>query len=232
MLEIGTFFLQRPYKTATLEARGTDRLVINLREFDCFTIVENVVALAWCLKSGQRSFEAFRRRLKQIRYRMGRLQGYDSRLHYFSDWVYDNQKKDIVRDVTAKIGGKPYRKTINYMTTHPGSYPPLKVALNLQKMKSIERTISRRLLYYIPKKVLKTLEDRIVDGDIIAITTNTEGLDVQHVGFATSVRNRIHLLHASSKDGEVVLSGQTLHRYLMQNRTCSGIMVARACPEG
>jgi hypothetical protein len=71
------------------------------------------------------------------------------------------------------------------------------------------------------------LEEQIRDGDLIAMTTNTEGLDVQHVGFAVRVKNRIHLLHASSKEGKVVLSKKTLYRHLMQSKVRSGIMVAR-----
>jgi len=232
VLEVGKFFLQRPYVVGTLETNGGERLVINLREFDCVTFVENVIALARCVKSRQRSFEGFRILLRKIRYRNGRLKGYASRLHYFSDWIHDNQKKGIVRNVTADIGGRPFRKTINFMTTHPNLYPALKDVLNLQGMKSVERAISKRSLCYIPKKVLKTLEDRIVDGDIIAITTNTQRLDVQHVGIAVRVKNQIHLIHASNRGGKVVLSGQTLHRYLIQNRTGSGIMVARMIGKG
>ena len=94
-------------------------------------------------------------------------------------------------------------------------------------MKSIEKTISRRSLFFIPKKTLGRLEDRIRDGDLIAITTNTKGLDVQHVGLAARVKNRIHLLHASSIEGKVVLSKKTLYQYLMQSKVRSGIMVAR-----
>jgi hypothetical protein len=227
VLDTGKFFLRKPYVVGTLETKGAERLVINLREFDCFTFVENVVALAWCLKSRQESFEGFRRVLKKTRYRNGRLQGYSSRLHYFSDWIYDNQRKGIVRNVTADIGGRPFRKTINFMTTHPDLYPLMKNEANLRRMKSVERTISRRSLYYIPKKFVRTLEDEIHDGDIIAITTNTEGLDVQHVGFAVRVKNRIYLLHASSAERKIVFSQQTLYRYLMQSRTRSGIMVVR-----
>ena len=74
---------------------------------------------------------------------------------------------------------------------------------------------------------MRRFEDRIEDGDIIAVTSNVEGLDVQHVGLAARVKNRIHLLHASSSEGKVVLSKKTLYRYLMQSRTRSGIMVAR-----
>jgi len=229
MLEIGKFFVGTPYVAGPLETKRTEHLVVNLREHDCVTFVESVVALAWHVKSRGKSFDAFRRLLRKIRYRHGRLQGYSSRLHYFSDWIHDNQKKGMVRDVTGEIGGRPLRKPMTFMTTHPNLYPPLKNAANLRKMKSVERTISKRPLFFIPKKALRCLEDRIRDGDLIGITTNTEGLDVQHVGLAARVKNRIRLLHASSIEGKVVLSKKTLYRYLMQSRARSGIMVARAC---
>jgi hypothetical protein len=133
----------------------------------------------------------------------------------------------VVRDVTAEIGGRPLRKTINFMTSHPDLYPPLKDMGNFRSMKSIERNISRRSLHYIPKRSLKRLEDRVHNGDLIALTTNAKGLDIQHVGLAKRVKNRVHLLHASSTERKVILSQKTLYGYLMQNRACSGIMVAR-----
>ena len=133
MLEIGNSFWGPIWRS--LETKGTEHLVINLRKFDCVTFVENAVALArlvkphiqtlWQpasrssgaisrpnvggsyavrVKSREKSFKAFQRLLRKIRYRQGRLQGYSSRLHYFSDWIHDNQKKGIVRDVTAEIG--------------------------------------------------------------------------------------------------------------------------------
>jgi hypothetical protein len=225
-IQIGKFFLETPYVIGTLET-GIERFVVNLRELDCVTFVENVVALVGHIKSREKSFDAFRRYLRRIRYRQGRLQGYASRLHYFSDWIYDNQRKGIVRDVTAEIGGTSLKKVLNFMTTHPDLYLPLKNAASLRRMKSIERAISRRPLFFIPQKDLRHVEDRICDGDLIAITTNRVGLDVQHVGFAARVKNRIHFLHASQIEGKVVLSKETLHRYLIQDSSRSGIMVAR-----
>ena len=50
MLEIGKFFLGTPYVAGTLETKGAEHLVVNLREYDCVTFVENVVALAWHCK--------------------------------------------------------------------------------------------------------------------------------------------------------------------------------------
>ena len=260
MLEIGKFFLGTPYVSGILETKKAEHLVVNLREYDCITFIESVVALAWHVefhrqarsssltpawddtpakrwrirpavgvKSREKSFEAFQKLLQKIRYRQGWLQGYSSRLHYFSDWIHDNRKKGILRDVTAEIGGRLLKKAMTFMTTNPALYPSLKNAANLRRMKSIEKKISRRSLFFIPKKTLRRLEDRIRDGDLIAITTNREGIDVQHVGLAVRVKNRIHLLHASSIEGRVVLSKKTLYRYLMQSRARSGIMVARVC---
>jgi hypothetical protein len=179
------------------------------------------------LLPGEKSFETFRKSLRKIRYRSGRLQGYPSRLHYFSDWIHDNQRKGILKEVTRKIGGRALRKAINFMTTHAELYPPLKNASNFRSLKSVEERINRRPLSFIPKKDLRRLEDRIRDGNLIAVTSNVEGLDVQHVGLAVRVKHRIHLLHASSSEGKVVLSEETLYRYLMKSRTRSGIMVAR-----
>ena len=228
MLEIGKFFLGTPYTTGTLETKGAEHVIVNLRQVDCVTFVENVIALAWHLRSHKKSFNAFRKLLQKVRYRQGRVQGYASRLHYFSDWIRDNQRKGIVKEVTMEIGGKPLKKAVGFMTAHPDLYPRLGDEANFRKMKAAERTISTRSLAFIPKKKVRQVEDRIRDGDIIAITTTAEGLDVQHVGFAARVRHRIHLLHASSREGKVVLSKETLYRYLMQSRARSGVMVARA----
>ena len=227
VVEIGKFFLGAPYAAGTLEMKGREHLVVNLRRFDCVTFVENVAALVCLLKSREKSFEAFRGLLQKIRYRHGQLQGYCSRLHYFSEWIHDNQKKGILRNVTVEIGGRPFKKAVTFMTKHPDLYPPLKNGANLRRMKSVERTISRRSLCFVPKKSLRRFENRIRDGDLIAVTTNQEDLDVQHVGLAARVKNRIHLLHASSIEGKVALSKKTLHRYLMQSRARSGIMAAR-----
>ena len=108
--DLASSFWEHPMWSVRSKLKEAERLVVNLREFDCFTFVENVVALAWLLKSREKSFEGFRRLLRKIRYRNGRLQGYSSRLHYFSDWIHDNQKKGIVRDVTADNRGQTFQE--------------------------------------------------------------------------------------------------------------------------
>ena len=67
----------------------------------------------------------------------------------------------------------------------------------------------------------------IVDGDILALVTTIEGLDVTHLGFAVWRGNTLHLMHASTKLGRVVIDEQSLFDYLKNRKSCPGIRVVR-----
>ncbi len=82
MVKLGTYFQGTPYVGHTLEAEGEEQLVINLREMDCTTLVENCLALAKTIQNGRPDFSRFASRLKNIRYHSGIINGYPSRLHY------------------------------------------------------------------------------------------------------------------------------------------------------
>lgn len=226
MIIIGTYFLGFPYIGKTLEEEA-ERLVINLREFDCFTFVENATALARLVKIGKIDFNDYMAALKRVRYRDGRVSGYTSRLHYFSDWFIDNEKKGIVRAITNENVGKPLHKAINYMTTHRDNYHGLRSDRAFKKMAVFEKNLSERPLYYIPKAEFGQRENVIENGDIIALTTGIEGLDVMHVGLAVFLDREIHLLHASDIEKQVVISDMSLFEYLSGRETMTGFMVGR-----
>lgn len=227
MLNVGEYFLEFPYVGNTLERKGEETLVINLREFDCFTFVENVVVLARQIKEGKSTFEDYIAALERIRYRNGILKGYSSRLHYFSDWLCDNEQKGIVKDITGEIGGKLFLKEIDFMTMHRGNYFGLNNDESYRDMRVVEKSLSWRSRYHIRKAELRKVENAIENGDLIAATTGIEGLDVVHVGFAIRLRGRIHLLHASEAKKKVVISDATLYQYLSKRKTMTGIMVGR-----
>ncbi|MDE6688975.1 MAG: DUF1460 domain-containing protein, partial [Prevotella sp.] len=63
----------KPYVAHTLEVNDTERLVVNVRELDCTTLVENAVAMILCVQNKQRTFADFRYWLTQLRYRQGQL---------------------------------------------------------------------------------------------------------------------------------------------------------------
>jgi len=227
VIGIGRRFLHAPYKTGTLEAGGKEKLVVNFTQFDCFTFLETVLALTKCAVQGRITVRELQRMLQFIRYRCGIITGYSSRLHYFTDWLWDNKQKKIVKDTSRRLGGEPRRKKINYMTTHRASYPALKKENEFQKMLIIERNLSRRNFCVIKKNKVNQQKEKIKTGDIIAFVTGQEGLDVEHVGFAFWQEKSLHLLHASSKEGGVVISKKTLVTYLKQNKKFFGIIVAR-----
>jgi len=227
VIAVGARFMGTPYVPNTLEQGNREDLVINLRQLDCFTFVENTVVLADLIKAGKTSFGDFAASLKAVRYRNGLLDGYASRLHYFSDWLYDNREKGFIKDMTHATGGKPFYKEIRFMTSNKNKYPALKREDSFVRLLAVERACSMRTLYHIPKAKLTICADKIKNGDLIAITTDIEGLDVVHAGFAVRTKNGIHLLHASQQAGKVVISGETLSRYLARRKSCSGIMAAR-----
>lgn len=227
MLSLGRYFLGTPYAAGTLEKEGPEALVINLRQFDCFTLVENIVALTRLLPSGHASFDRYEETLTSIRYRRGRLDGYASRLHYFSDWLFDNQRKGIVTNISGALDGQPFPKKIDFMTGHRDQYPALTDRDVYRQMQTVERRIQRRADCYIPKASVSKIGNQIANGDLIAVTPHTEGLDVVHVGIAVHVKQKLHLLHASSHAGRVILSAETLNRYLDASDNRTGIMVAR-----
>lgn len=224
---IGVSFLEAPYKAHTLEVPGEERLVVNLKEFDCVTFVESVLAIARCVKRGTTTYAAFTGELRRIRYRNGVINGYASRLHYFSDWIQDNETKRVVRNVAPTLGGVPLEKTINYMSRHRPAYRQLKNDRVYNAIVRVEKELNARRHIYLPKDRIQALRDLIQDGDIVGITTSLEGLDVSHTGFAYRFMGLLRFLHAPLSNGTIRISKRSLVDYLAQEPSRTGIMIAR-----
>jgi cell wall-associated NlpC family hydrolase len=227
IVEIGRLFINVPYKVGTLENLGKEKLVVNISGFDCTTFVETVLALARCIIAGKLSCSELRKNLKLIRYRQAKIDGYSSRLHYFTDWLRDNEKKKILKDISRHFDAEAQRKIIDYMTLNRASYPALKNEFEFQKMRLVEKNLSRKVFHIISKDKMSRQKMKIKNGDVIAFATKDEGLDVAHVGFAIWQGKNLHLLHASSKEGGVVILKRTLVAYLKSNKKFTGVIIAR-----
>jgi len=229
MLKIGNDFKGTPYVGKTLDLNIEEDLVVNLRELDCTTFVENCLAIARTIKSGKPTFESFTNELEKIRYRKGLLNGYVSRLHYFGEWITDNAEKGIVEDMTSKIGGVKCPIVLNFMGTHPDSYPQLKANPELIKeINRIEKRVSAMPFFFIPKEKIAIHENEILDGDIVALVTKIPGMDVSHVGLLFKKEGRVYLLHASLSGGKVETTRVPLADYLKDSKNTTGIFVVRA----
>ncbi len=82
---------------------------------------------------------------------------------------------------------------------------------------------------YIPKKTLckSQKEININDGDILALVTSVNGLDVSHVGFAFWENGKLHLLHASSNRECVIADEKTIYDYQKDRKSHLGVRVFR-----
>jgi hypothetical protein len=219
-----------PYTPGTLELEGPERLIVNLRELDCVTFVESVLAMSRVLHAGTPDFASFQRELVRIRYRGGVLAGYPSRLHYFSEWIADNEAKGIVADVTTQLGGVRAGDDITFMTRHPEAYRQLGDTAMVAQIRMIELELSGRERAYIPQEAIANIAAGIRDGDVIAATSTLEGLDIAHTGFALWVDDRLHLMHAPLVGTVVEVSEHPLADRIQRIQAQDGIMVARPLP--
>lgn len=231
MVFFGKKFIGIPYVANTLEVGNSEKLIVNLRQMDCTTFIETVSALTIADRRGQRSFSGFCNALRQLRYRDGKINGYTSRLHYFSFWVNDNIRKGLIGD---RINSRtPYAKgqriQVNYMTNHPDKYKHLRNnPSNVRAIARYEQRVNGSVRYYIPKAYVGLNRSKlsfIHDGDILGTVTKKAGLDASHLGIAVWVNGKLHFLNASALYHKVVLDKNTMYSYQQKQRSQLGVNV-------
>ena len=231
LLAIANSFIGQRYVGGTLEQDVEEPLFISCTELDCTTFVELVLAIAKTANDGSHRFADVCRNLETIRYRNGKDIGYASRLHYISWWITDSAKTGIIEEITPLISKDKQLLDLNFMSTHPGSYPLLAEDQEMIKeIEQLEAPYRGMAVCYIPKELIgQKVCENIKAGDIIAITTSIPGLDVTHIGFAYYNNGTLCLLHASSGKGKVIKDTTPLKDYLANNRRHTGIRVFRSC---
>ena len=226
-------FLDVPYVAHTLEVNDDERLVINTDELDCTTLVETVTALTLCVYRKEFTYAAYQNTLRAMRYRDGKIDGYPSRIHYFTDWIVSNQQAGIVAEIQQP--NPPFSAVqtvkVSYMSEHPQSYKTLKAHPEfVPEIRKMEQRLTGLKFRYIPKaevKDTKAMREAVHDGDIIAITCNKPGLDIAHLGFAVWRQDGLHLLNASQLHKKVVEEPMTLRQYLSKHPSHTGIRIIR-----
>lgn len=229
MCRFGELFLGTLYATETLESpTGEELCRVDFTAMDCFTFVEATLCLARALKSGKPTYEGFLEQVRWTRYRNGQVGDYSSRLHYTADWLYDNERRGVLQNITRELGGELLRLSVGYMSQNPQRYPTLRAHPELvPTIAAIERQINARQHWYIPRSAVASVVPLLQPGDILAFATNRHGLDYGHLGLAYPVEGRIHLLHAS-QSARKVLVDKPVEEYIASVPSHIGITVARA----
>ena len=222
-------FIGLPYVAHTLEGES-ELVTINIDELDCTTFVETAMALAYTIGEGRTSWRDYVYNLERMRYRSGQVNGYSSRLHYISDWIVDNTHRGNFHEATNRFPRHNYQiKTIKFMTVNRDIYGALSDSTEYAKMKNVEIGYRNHRFPYIKKTDLnkKEVKAAFKAGDVVALTTNIDFLDVSHLGIITFVDGEPHLLHASLGAKKVIIDKRPLYEYMMKSRGLTGLRVIR-----
>ena len=226
MTTLGQEAMGAPYLAGTLDEPPTEQLVIRFDGYDCVTFVETMLALARGVEQQQYDYATFARRIEEQRYREGELDGYCSRMHYFTEWIAQNDQRGTVRSITQQLGGVPLTDSLSFMSTHRDAYP--RFATNdslLACVRGMEAQLSGTTIYHVPQDDIRSVYDQLQSGDIIGFSTDIGGLDVAHTGLVLKDGDQARLLHASLSNGVVV--SPDLQRYVQNIGHQVGIVVAR-----
>lgn len=224
--------LDIPYIAHTLEG-DTEMLTINIDELDCTTYVETVYALARTTLSQRSTWRDFANNLESVRYRNGEMTDYASRLHYISDWIMNNSARGNIKEITTEFGGCKYIiKTIDFMSKHREYYPAMADSTIYEKIRNYEIGYRSHRFPYIKKELLytKNVINGFESGDIIAMVTKTEGLDISHLGLVLKENNKLYFINASMGGKKVQIEKSQFADYMKNSRNCIGVRVFRIIP--
>lgn len=126
------------------------------------------------------------------------------RNHYSVDWINNNEKKGIVRNITPPDISVKLTRTLSCLNGYP----------------AVKRTVS-----YLPVKSISRFEQEIQTGDLIWFGTTQENLDVKHTGILISKNGLLTLRHASRSAGKVM--DESLTVFLGRFGESPGVILAR-----
>lgn len=232
---VGRALVGTSYKGYTLEI--DDRIEApsaNFTGLDCWTFFEVSLAFARMLDEPREQWtpQTLLRKIELDRYRGGECNGsYLSRLHYLEDWLHDNDRRGLVKDLTRNLGGIQAAHAAQEMTVGWRGYRYMRNNPDLrQGIAAMEARVGSEPLYYIPKSKVPAIESKLQSGDVIGICSRDgRMIGTSHVGLAYRTPDGVlHFMHASSPRnyGKVVLD-QRLSGYLNKFGSHVGILVAR-----
>lgn len=221
--------LETPYVASTLERGEKEELYVNINETDCILFVESCLALAQTAISGDTTYTNFCKKIQDLRYRNGVVDGYPSRMHYTSEWLLQAEKNGYLSEQSKEIANTPLNQKFSYMTEKSDSYKHLKGnAANIAKIKKAEDYLNAHEYWYIPNDQIAKYAHKLQTGDIFGFCTSTKGLDLSHVGIVYWDNGRLTFIHASYGEKKVVIETKTLEEYAKSGKSTIGIRVARA----
>jgi hypothetical protein len=192
------------------------------------SLVESALAIARAAALPGAGWDAFEHEVERMRYREGVRDGYASRLHYFSEWMADNARRGLLRELGPELGAIDDTRPLRFMSTHRASYRALADGAVYHDIRQMEEHLDVSPRNVVPTSRLSSIADRLETGDVLGFATSIEGLDCTHTGLAYRDRAGVmRVLHAPLSGGEVQVSRGSLPQYVAGLRAGTGILVAR-----
>jgi hypothetical protein len=222
-----------PYVGFTLEL-DKDREVCsaNLTGLDCVTFFEQTLDFSRMLKKGGGSPQALLDEITFTRYRGGKITDFTSRLHYTTDWMFDNEKKGVVKILSPDLAGaEPFTQKVGIMTSKSKNYRQLAAHPELiPAIRKTEDEINARRTFYVPMDKLPEAQKQLKTGDIVGIATSVAGIDISHTGLViVDAQGVPHFMDASSMESKmkVTLEKGPLSEDLKSSKKATGAVFAR-----
>ena len=210
------------------EMGAEETLRAGLQRFECVSFIESSLGVARCAWRGQSTEGCFVWELLGLRYRSGMMSNYASRLHYFVDWLADNQGRWRLRNVTTGLGGTPVTSNFFYLTRRAAMIPALSSPDARKAIADVEARLSSQSQVVVGRNRIGQAAAGLRDGDIVAITGNKPGRLVTHAGFVSRSEEGIaHLVHASSYHDRVVITREDVSNYVLRRPERRGLIIAR-----
>lgn len=237
VVAIAQQFLETPYVGHSLE-KTPEELHVYLDQTDCILFVELCSSFALTVKGlrivqagdgvvfgvnkkpsvepAKPSYKLLCENIRNMRYRLGKVAGYASRIHYTSEWILQNQTNGIVHEISDELG-EEYEQKFYFMSEHPKLYFQLEDPEQLKQIRDVEEHLNEQAPYfYISQERLhdRDVMNQIQSGDIVCFMSKQgNGIDIAHVAIAFAVDGEMHFIHASYGAKKVKVEEQTLAEY-------------------
>lgn len=202
-------------EATNLKPLPVDFLHTSMQFLDCMTYVEHVIAMASCKEVSYES--EFLCRLIDVMFDANGapLQSH-LRSHFTSHWGDVNERKGYLKNFARKHPAAKVRELmLNKVGTNRTFYVEDKFMISKTPQK----------VWYFPVKTVLDKKVKLESGDVLALVTDKEGLDVTHMAFFIKRNGKRWFRHASYKLNRIV--DQDFDQYLKDGKQIVGLMVFR-----
>lgn len=195
-------WLGRGYNAFPLDRGPQEELRIDLTRFDYGLFVEQLLALVHS-RGGPKTITPQQRmaaHVRRLRYIDGQV-SFCTRQHYFSRWAEAAERQGYLVNLTPHLPGvRSRRRSLQFVSRHAQSYEPLRDPDQRRCLEARERNLSVQQPW-LPLSALAGVKETLRSGDLYALVSDSDGIDVSDAGVIDQVGERITVIHAAPGEG-------------------------------